>query len=1288
MAVAAAPRTRRLEPEAAAQLIANFAARFHQPTLYFAWHAAFPLALTADMLYRMWVNFRLDTQNHPLEIPWVATADLLLSDLVRPVSYEIYEMDGTVRELLLQELRSHSDSSLFPCFGEQRLKDLGAFLVEYISPQLKAQNQIVRQRAQAQELAVTAYTNPPAAIAGLARQLAESIRSSDHAAQVRLASIVEQLTGALTGQPEFDRLQTYTRQRAGLLQGAASPPPSVEATPWSAGGVTLPNLDEKLPPSAADLRLGRLISQAEQALAAGQLDQAAALLDQARQLQPFHPGLQRLQNQLNAAQAAPAHAKPPEAHPGSDQPETVRVEPLQTEATSRPPLTGTFEICFINTTGTPEIQFKSPQGGQTVPFPPDLPQPDLKEFDLLTTRYGAQAETPDLLRSWGQRLFDALFRGPGSSLLDQFLLQAEQTPGNLRLLFDFSTAPQWQNLPWEAISTPLRQANPGVAQRTLLARLLQTDFTRNTLLPQPSAPLRLLAAVLDPHDSGFSGVQAWITSLKVLCALPEKDGQVELTVAHIQRAGPAELNQALYEVRPHVLYLVGRGAYDEQTGRGLLCFPDDKGATEWAPLDVLEDALHKNPPLLVVLSASQAGRAGQTSVFSGLAQRLLNAGVAAVVASLYDASAEGGWFLLSEFTRHLLAHRPPEEAMSLVRQAMQSENYFEWASYAYFTSLREPPPPDRMPPPPPLREATQTPIARYQRKFPRWTLGLTLSQREGAIDWPGLAQEKQGLGFVLVRATEGRHDVDPYFRANWEGAAQAGLLRAAYHTYDFEEDPIAQAEFFQKNAVDALLPGDLPPVVQIILDDSPDLESKPPARSAAALNRSAELQQFIDQLAQRYKRLPVIQTSPEAWNTLLNDSSSFANYPLWLVQFQDEAPSALPGHNWDNRGWAFWQFSDETRLVMGKTNFTRLSWFQGSLEHMAQTFQLPGGQASPVGTQVDIGAHGSVNISGGGTVNVSGMYIGGDYTTIFAQPDLKSLNGQITLALDLLELQHVLNAIDRIVYQPLARQDIRLISDPGPLAEVSDIIQSLMEYYDQIQAIAKQGRIPASLLAWQDELERIIQELERAQQAGDEKIYRTAMARLRRILATQPSNLTATISTVCHSLNLAGFEESMQSFIKQLPQNTDLARKQARGLQDFSLKADSFAALLMPYDRWSAVLAETRRLSQEAVTSPEEILLEMDDLQRRLEPLIASEDHAAQNLKKELDSLAEPIAGSKERNMNQELNKIKRQVELRYIEVIDDFNKQLINLQQSLIDLNDYSAQASPGDLPGPSPEA
>src|SRR5205823_10543157 len=104
-----------MRPEVARRRISSFSERFGRTHLYLAYHAAFPLALTPDLLYRLWANFQHDIHGKRLNIPWVAVADLLLSSLCDEVGYEIYEMNVAIRNALLSDLTTNH------YFGNQRI---------------------------------------------------------------------------------------------------------------------------------------------------------------------------------------------------------------------------------------------------------------------------------------------------------------------------------------------------------------------------------------------------------------------------------------------------------------------------------------------------------------------------------------------------------------------------------------------------------------------------------------------------------------------------------------------------------------------------------------------------------------------------------------------------------------------------------------------------------------------------------------------------------------------------------------------------------------------------------------------------------------------------------------------------------------------------------------------------------------------------------------------------------------------------------------------------------------
>src|SRR6266568_3032644 len=109
---------RGIRPQIARRRIELFGRRFGTAHLYLAQHTAFPLALTPDILYRLWANFQQDIYGERLNIPWIAVADLLLSSLCDEVGYELFEMNVTVRAILLSDLTAN------PKFGSRRKTEL------------------------------------------------------------------------------------------------------------------------------------------------------------------------------------------------------------------------------------------------------------------------------------------------------------------------------------------------------------------------------------------------------------------------------------------------------------------------------------------------------------------------------------------------------------------------------------------------------------------------------------------------------------------------------------------------------------------------------------------------------------------------------------------------------------------------------------------------------------------------------------------------------------------------------------------------------------------------------------------------------------------------------------------------------------------------------------------------------------------------------------------------------------------------------------------------------------
>ncbi len=203
--------------------IESFEKRFRKPHLYLAYHAAFPLALTPDLLYRLWAYFQQDIHGELLNIPWEAVADVLLSSLCEEVGHELYEMDSAIRNELLTRLKT--DEKFCDTNSKQdRILQLSDFLLEYVDRQLQSEDLDVRDFAEAQHWTALAYAKPSKAVEQIARAFSQlqattsEFNSTDKTEILRLASLVETFAEPLA-EAQLEPLLVYTRAMASFSRG-------------------------------------------------------------------------------------------------------------------------------------------------------------------------------------------------------------------------------------------------------------------------------------------------------------------------------------------------------------------------------------------------------------------------------------------------------------------------------------------------------------------------------------------------------------------------------------------------------------------------------------------------------------------------------------------------------------------------------------------------------------------------------------------------------------------------------------------------------------------------------------------------------------------------------------------------------------------------------------------------------------------------------------------------------------------------------------------------------------
>ena len=174
--------------------------------------------------------------------------------------------------------------------------------------------------------------------------------------------------------------------------------------------------------------------------------------------------------------------------------------------------------------------------------------------------------------------------------------------------------------------------------------------------------------------------------------------------------------------------------------------------------------------------------------------------------------------------------------------------------------------------------------------------GVDISHYQGKVDMPAL--EKQGMQFVIIKATEGSSSVDERFEENWENAEQTGMLTGAYHFFSFDSSGKTQAENFLHIVGD--LSGKMIPVVDV--EYYGDKEKNPPSKEEVI----RELSKYMDTLESEYGAKPMIYTTYSVYHRYIK--KEFSGYPLWIRNVYFE-PGVDLGREWD-----FWQYSDTTEL--------------------------------------------------------------------------------------------------------------------------------------------------------------------------------------------------------------------------------------------------------------------------------------------------------------------------------------------------------------------------------------
>lgn len=206
--------------------------------------------------------------------------------------------------------------------------------------------------------------------------------------------------------------------------------------------------------------------------------------------------------------------------------------------------------------------------------------------------------------------------------------------------------------------------------------------------------------------------------------------------------------------------------------------------------------------------------------------------------------------------------------------------------------------------------------------MPAGVQGLDVSGWQPSVDWA--AQYRLGARFAYVKASEGNNFTSSAFGQQYTGAANAGLLRGAYHfALPGQSSAVAQADFFVRNGGGWSSDGKtMPPLLDIEYNPYPSLGNTCYNQSQGAM--VTWIKAFSNRVLTLTGRLPMIYTTTDWWQQCTGNSSAFSNQPLHVAAYSTVV-GPMP-KSWST--YSVWQYSS-TGPFAGDSNV-----WNGTLENL------------------------------------------------------------------------------------------------------------------------------------------------------------------------------------------------------------------------------------------------------------------------------------------------------------------------------------------------------------------
>ncbi len=305
-----------------------------------------------------------------------------------------------------------------------------------------------------------------------------------------------------------------------------------------------------------------------------------------------------------------------------------------------------------------EVRVLTTSTGATTAAPVAAPADELAAWEADIAAWRGLRLDRSGVRRLGTGLLAWLLRGPVLPLYRASMAAAQSASGcRIRLHIE---PPELHAIPWETCYDPDTASFPAQDPRTPLVRYLLGTFSRGQLT---GARLKVLIVIASP--AGLPQLETAEEYDHIRNALAALAGQVEI-MAPVSSL--PELQDALRR-GPDVLHFIGHGGFDAERG-GYLVLDDGQGGPQPVDAEVLAGSLRGSRVRLAVLNACESAATDPADSFAGVAPRLVQAGLPAVIAMhtfLPDAVAA---VFSGALYRGLADGWPVDAALTAGRQAL------------------------------------------------------------------------------------------------------------------------------------------------------------------------------------------------------------------------------------------------------------------------------------------------------------------------------------------------------------------------------------------------------------------------------------------------------------------------------------------------------------------------------------------------------------------------------------------------------------------------------------------